>query len=640
MQLDGHLRFDNFVVGSANRLAAAAARAVAESPGAVYNPLFVYSGSGLGKTHLAGAIGWHATQRQPGLAVEYVTVDDFVEQLHAAVSTGQGESFRQRYGRLDLLLLDDVQFLTGRRETQTELLRLFNAMQDAGRQVVMTSDRPPSEIPDVDERLVSRLSGGLIVDIGPPEYETKLAILRARCGERGVRFASDVLEELAHLEFPSVRELQGALNRLAAAAALGGEEVLAANVRRLLGARPAAAPRVAAAPASRDGGEFLSFVADVASAVAIHVDEWKSRLGEAADRWAEQGYRTGVLERAIQLAQPPDVEGLLATFEGAVAHLRALEAAAAAVDPALRGRAVFRDPEGIPEAEALAAKVAAAGAPLPHPSADFPRERFAVGASNRLAARAADAVAADPGRRFNPLFLHGASGVGKSHLLHALGLALERDGGRLVACVSGPAFVDELVAALQAGTVEAWRARYRAVDALLMDDVHFVAGKERTQEELFHLFNHLAARGRQLVFAGDRPPRELEAVADRLRTRFEGGLVAALHPPDRELREELYRRALAQADASGEPELLRFLADRAAASAREIHGTVNRLLAAADVAGVALTVDTARAELDGGRTPSAAPTRLAGVADPFFLDGEKVIWESPDVGGRLIEELR
>src|SRR5215207_1117307 len=115
MQLDGHLRFENFVVGSANRLAAAVARAVAESPGTVYNPLFVYSGSGLGKTHLVGAIGWHALQRQPGLGVEYVTVDDFVEQLHAAVSTGQSEAFRQRYTRLDVLLLDDVQFLTGRR---------------------------------------------------------------------------------------------------------------------------------------------------------------------------------------------------------------------------------------------------------------------------------------------------------------------------------------------------------------------------------------------------------------------------------------------------------------------------------------------------------------------------------------------
>ena len=642
MQLDGHLRFDNFVVGSANRLAAAAARAVAEGPGTVYNPLFVYSGSGLGKTHLVGAVGWHALQRQPNLAVDYVTLDDFVEQLHAAVSTGQGEAFRQRYLRLDMLLLDDVQFLTGRRETQAELLRLFNAMQDAGRQIVMTSDRPPAEIPDVDERLVSRLSGGLIVDIGPPDYETKLAILRGKCAERGLHFAADVLEELAHLEFPSVREMQGALNRLAAAAALGGEEVLAANVRRLLGARPPAGASLADAGPVAGDGEFLSFVADVASAVATHVEEWRTRLGEAAATWSERGYRTNVLERAMQLPQRPDVDGLLTTFEAAVAHLHRLEETAVAVDSSLRGLALFRDPEGVPIAEAFAERVCAAGAPLAQPSPDFPRERFAVGASNQLAVRAVDAVAAEPGRRFNPLFLHGPSGVGKTHLLNALGLQL-RDaggGGWLVACVSAASFVDELVAALQAGTVEQWRARYRAADALLLDDVHFVAGKERTQEELFHIFNQLAGQGKQLVFASDRPPRELDGLADRLRTRFEGGLVAALHPPDRALREELFRRALAHAELDGAPELFSFLADRAAASAREVHGTANRLIAAADVSGVPLSLAVARAELDGTRVTSAAPARLAGAADPFFLDDEKLVWDWPDVSGRAIEELR
>ncbi len=270
MHPDGHLRFDNFVVGSANRLAAAAARAVAEAPGSVYNPLFIYSASGLGKTHLAAAIGWHARERQPGLVVEYATVDELVEQLHVAVSTGQGEAFRQRHARVDVLLLDDVQFLTGRRETQAELLRLFNLLQEDGRQIVMTSDRAPAEIADVDERLVSRLSGGLIVDIGAPDFETKVAILRRKCSERDLRLDADVLEEVARMEFASVRELQGALNRLAAIAALDPSEVHAANVRRLLGGRP---PTPRATPPVADG-EYMSFVADVAAAVATSVEEW------------------------------------------------------------------------------------------------------------------------------------------------------------------------------------------------------------------------------------------------------------------------------------------------------------------------------------------------------------------------------
>lgn len=175
MQFDAKYSFENYVVGSANRLAVAASRAVAESPGAAYNPLFVYSSSGLGKTHLMAAIGQMARRVQPDLRVVFLSLDDFMEQLHTAISSGQMESFKQRYNNMDLLLLDDVQFLAGKKETQSELLRLFNAMQHAGRQIVMTSDRPPAEISDLDERLITRFSGGLIVDIGLPDYETLVA---------------------------------------------------------------------------------------------------------------------------------------------------------------------------------------------------------------------------------------------------------------------------------------------------------------------------------------------------------------------------------------------------------------------------------------------------------------------------------
>jgi len=642
MRLEGHHRFDNYVVGAANRLAAAAARAVAESPGAVYNPLFIYSASGLGKTHLAAAIGWEVMRRQPDATVEYVTVDEFVEQLHVAISTGQAEAFRRNHSRADLLLLDDVQFLTGRRETQGEILRLFNEMHEAGRQLVMTSDRPPTEIPDVDQRLVSRLSGGLIVDIGPPDFETKVAILRGKCQERDLHFGADVLEEVARLELASVRELQGALNRLAAVAALGDEPVLAGSVRRLLGARPGTPAHVVRQPQVPGDGEFLSFVADVAAAVASTVEEWKARLSEAIATWAGRGYRTDVLERALSLPREPDVDGLLATFEAAVNHLRSLEESAALVDPTARGLGVFRDPEGVAAAEAYLERVRAAGAPLPRPSSDFARERYAVSASNQLAVRAADAVIADPGRRFNPLFIHGPSGVGKTHLMHAIGLGLQLafDDDRIVACVSAPVFVDELIAALQAGALDQWRARYRAVDALLIDDVHFVVGKERTQEELFHIFNVLASSGRQLIFTSDRPPRELDELADRLRTRFEGGLVAQLHPPDRALRAEMYRRALEQGGLSVQPEVVAYLADRAAASVREVLGTANRLVTAAEVTGGTLSVSLARTELEGSVSPASAPTHVAGAVDPFFLDDEKAVWDWPDVGGRAIEELR
>ena len=235
MLIDSRLRFDTFVVGSANRLAVAAARAVAETPGAVYNPLFIYSGSGLGKTHLMSAIGNQVAQRRTDIVVQLLTLDDFVEELHDAVASGDTEPFKTRYLGVGLLLLDDVQFLVGRRETQSELLRIFNALQADGRQIVMTSDRPPNEIADVDERLLTRLAGGLIVDIGEPEYETRMTILKAKCEERGVCLRAGVVEEVGRLEFANVRELHGALNRLIAYQALGGEQIEPDAVLRILG---------------------------------------------------------------------------------------------------------------------------------------------------------------------------------------------------------------------------------------------------------------------------------------------------------------------------------------------------------------------------------------------------------------------
>jgi chromosomal replication initiator protein len=643
VQVDSRFRFDNFIVGSANRLAVAAARAVAESPGAVYNPLFIYSGSGLGKTHLMASIGNHVQNRQKDLHVEYITVDDFVGQLHAAVGAGETERFSQRYQRVDLLLIDDVQFLTGHKETQTELLRLLNAMQTGGRQIVMTSDRPPAEIPDVDERLIARLSGGLIVDIGAPDYETRVAILRAKCDERGVRFRPGVVEELSRLEFENVRELQGALNRCIAEQTLGGEAIGPEDVLALLGdSVDAKANQVPAPLVSPD--EFQNFLSDVATAVAQHVEGWKVRIAEAMTFWQGEGYSVTLLERLLtENSAPPNWEALLRGFSATVERLRALELQALAADPSLAGNPVFRDPERVKETEALLEQALTTNTPPPGPSSAFTRGAFEVGASNQLAVKACDAVVEDPGNRYNPLFMHGPSGVGKTHLLNALGneLLISSGGALVVASVSAQLFMDELIAALQEGTVDRWRSRYRAVIALLIDDVQFVAGKERTQEELFHVFNALYAEGKQLVFASDRPPKELSGLEDRLRSRFEGGLVVEMHSPDRELREKLFARFLSAADPAARPELLAYLAERPASSVREVIGTVNRVLAAADLAGVELTLATARAALEPeGQSHTAVPQTVRAAADTFFLDDEKVVWEWTDVSSRVIEELR
>ncbi|HJR42811.1 MAG TPA: DnaA/Hda family protein, partial [Gemmatimonadaceae bacterium] len=271
MNLDPRFRFENYVVGSANRLAVAAARAVAQSPGSAYNPLFMYSSSGLGKTHLMLAIGNLAKAQQAELDVMFTSLDEFVDGLHEAVSSGRMNTFKERYHTVDMLLLDDVQFLAGRRETQNELLRLFNVLQRSGKQVVLTSDRPPAEISDLDERLITRLSGGLIVDIGQPDYETRVAILRKKCEERGVSFGEGVVESLARLEYTNVRELQGALNRLIAHQAIGEEPIHPEQVIAVLGARhtptPASMPAIVRA-ASAATAAMVGNVAGPAAPVA------------------------------------------------------------------------------------------------------------------------------------------------------------------------------------------------------------------------------------------------------------------------------------------------------------------------------------------------------------------------------------
>jgi hypothetical protein len=414
-----------------------------------------------------------------------------------------------------------------------------------------------------------------------------------------------------------------------------------AQVRALAGI-PDPAPAPARTSLATD--EFFSFLTDIASAVAGAVEPWKVRVGEAIAYWGGEGYRTAALERLMgESSAPPNYEALLRGFGQAIEQLRDLERQVCTVDPGLGGNELFRDPERLAEAASFVERALAGAVPPAGPQAAFARGAFEESGSNQMAVRAADAVIAEPGHRYNPLFLAGPSGVGKTHLLNAIGNELARRGGAnyRVACVGAQLFIDELIAALQDGSVERFRARYRAADALLIDDVQFVASKERTQEELFHVFNHFHAAGKQLVFASDMPPKQIEGLEDRLRSRFEGGLVAQLEAPDRSLREKLYGRFLADAQVASTPELLVFLADRPAASVRELIGTVHRLAAAAAAVDAPLSLAIARKELTAGAPGvTAPPASVRQAADVYFLDDEKIIWEWPDVAGRLVEDMR
>ncbi len=662
-QLSPQLRFDGFVVGAANRLAATAARTVAESPGTGYNPLFIYARPGLGKTHLLMAIGHAAQAIDPALSVEYVTLDDFVEAFHTAVGAGQGDAYRRRFAEADILLLDDVQFVTHRRETQAELLRLVDQMQTAGRQIVLTSDRPPADIEAFDERLLRRVAGGLVIDIAAPDYETRVAILRRKAEERGVSFLAGVLEAVAALALESVRELVGALNRLVAFQAVGNAPLDAEQARLVLGVRATAAdvpatetsaaevpsPEAVAATASPSADpeppadEFGEFLSEVADTLTRQVEGWRRRVEEAVARWEGQGYRTDRLRGLLERSVDGDPAEALSSFVADVERLQALQAEAASLAEELGRDPVFRDPDGVPAAEAFLARAREGGAPPPGPEGVWVFEDLVESEGNRVALRSAREVAGRPGVAYNPLVIVGGAGVGKTHLLHAVGNQLQAAPGAVVACLNAQDFTEELIEAIERERVAPWRARYRRVNALLLDDVQLLAHRERTQEELYLLFNHLVDQGAQLVFTASDEPGAIEGLEERLASRLTGGLVVHLPPPEREVRQAVIERLLGARYDRPDAELASYLAGRPAESVRAVQALVQRIEAAADARHAEPDVALAREVLEGAAPKAprpAAGVRTSGVGAGGFRSPEKGVWEWPDLGERLIEEWR
>ena len=219
--LNPRYTFNNFVVGPSNELAHAAASAVAKNLGSKYNPLFIYGGVGLGKTHLIQAIGNTVKKENHGKKIKYVTSERFTSEVITALRSGSLrpndiDDFKKRWREIDLLIIDDIQFLSGKEKTQDEFFHTFNALYDAGKQIIISSDRSPKSIQTLEERLRSRFEGGMIADIGYPDLETRIAILKTKANEKGFDFSYDILEYIALNIKKNVRELEGALNRLIA----------------------------------------------------------------------------------------------------------------------------------------------------------------------------------------------------------------------------------------------------------------------------------------------------------------------------------------------------------------------------------------------------------------------------------------
>ncbi len=234
IQLNPKYTFENFVVGAGNQFAHAACMAVSEQPGKTYNPLFIYGGVGLGKTHLLNAIGNHVAERTD-LRIAYLTTEQFTNEVINSIRYDKMTDLRKRYRHIDMLMIDDIQFLVGKERTQEEFFHTFNSLYEGHKQIVLSSDRFPKDMPDIEERLRSRFEWGLIADLQPPDVETRIAILRKKSEDEGITLPEDVIQFLAGAMKSNIRELEGSLVRLGAYASLTGQVIaldMAKNVLR------------------------------------------------------------------------------------------------------------------------------------------------------------------------------------------------------------------------------------------------------------------------------------------------------------------------------------------------------------------------------------------------------------------------
>ena len=224
-EMDGYT-FENFIVGKSNEFAYAAAQGVVKNPGnKVYNPLFIYGNSGLGKTHLLCAIGTAILENKPETRIAFIKGDDFTNQMVRSIKEGTADEFRQKYRGVDLFLVDDIQFIAGKEATQEEFFHTFNSIYEAGHQIVITSDRPPIDMLRLDDRLRTRFEGGMMADVKPPDVETRMAIIRNKAGLLGMSLSDDVVAYIAQKITANVRQIEGVINRLTALCDVTGKEI-------------------------------------------------------------------------------------------------------------------------------------------------------------------------------------------------------------------------------------------------------------------------------------------------------------------------------------------------------------------------------------------------------------------------------
>lgn len=654
---------ETFLLEPANRAAATAAQAVADATGLPFAPLLVQGPPGSGKSDLLDAIGTRLRARHPDVRIEQLGADVLAERYRTALVLGKGDAYRATLLAAELVLLDDLERLVRHRDCQGLVADLLDARRGAGRETVVATGRPVGDLDGMDARLARRLTEGTTVHLAMPGAAARREILRRRIAGGTRTLPSEVVEALSEAEFPSMRDYTGALSRLVAFQEASAAPLTPGDAMALIGApgpppmpwsTDASAPPGDAgpgAPAPDDEqaiDEFGAFLSEVEAGVSEQVDRWRRRVGEAVLRWGGEGFNTRRLEALLVVEGPGDPEPVLSGFEADVRTLRALAAEIETLAPDLAGAEVFRDPDQLGSARELVEQARGRGVPLSAPLPQYRLDDLAEGPACRTVLQAVRDLLAGAPRATQLIVIVGGPGLGKTHVLHGVGNALAAKGVGPLACLNAQAFAAELASLRTGEELNAWRLRYRWVGALLLDDVHLMAREPRAQEELLRLTTDLSEGQRPLVFTTGEALESLTGLDPRLLTRFQGGRVVPLRPPDREMKLAMTKRLLAGTPASQDAGLADYFAGRPAESIRALHAAVRKVLDEAAAQQVAPSPALAREVLDlEGLEPrparrSGAP-RSSGILSPglgLVKSREKMIEEWPSVAEQLIAEFK
>ncbi len=644
--------FASFVADPATQAALSAVRLVADGP-KLPSVLVVTGQRGSGKSHLLRALRDRLAAVVPVRSAELVVLGRLAELVHNRGLTDAGAALRDRLLRADVVMFDDLEAAERQIPVQALLHDVIESRLSAGLPTVVAAGKPLEAMSNLDARLARRLKAGTSVELGRPSAASIATILSQKIAAVGGVVHPGLAAALAAVDLRSVKEYLGALQRIFAVQQTSPTPILPEDALALLGlgsAQSAEAPARASTDApspAATGAEFDAFLTEVVANVSEQFDRWRGRIREAIAHWQAQGVRTRRLEQALLSDSGGDPEPLVAAFGHDAGELQRLVAEARIIAPDLAGAEVLRDPDQLAAARHLVLEARARRAPLSAPLPDLTLARFGAGPSNRVALETLAGILAEPGTRSNPLVIVGPSGVGKTHLLHALGNALVARGVGPVACLSGHSLLGELANLKSAEEVAQWRARYQWVAALLIDDVHLLAHEPRCQTELLHVYEALFDGTRPLAFTSARPLSELSGFDPRLLTRFEGGSVVDVGPPDREVRLAVVKSLLTDTLAAGDIGLMDYLAGRPADSVRSVQGMVQRVLAESQAERVVPTTAFAREILEvveskssrRDRQPAGPTSGIQSAGMGTVRSPEKMILTWPAADDRLLMEF-